>query len=234
MAEASEERSYAYPTMAVRQWFALRERFKRSVPQVVDAEYLASALNMTPASARANIMPSLKATGIVGDDSKPREIAFKWRDDQQYKAACESIRSDVYPSSLIDLSPPESVDFDEVKRWFAHSGKVGDSAATKMASFYVMLCKADPAAGAASSTSQPKAKTTKITSTPKPAKTKSAAKEKGGEDERHEEPEHKNPPRRSGMPSLSLNLQVLISPDASPEQIDKIFESMAKHLKEFA
>ena len=31
-------------------------------------------------------------------------------------------------------------------------------------------------------------------------------------------------------PSLHIDIQVHISPDASPEQIDKIFESMAKHL----
>lgn len=35
---------------------------------------------------------------------------------------------------------------------------------------------------------------------------------------------------RSTGPSLHIDMQVHISPDASPEQIDKIFESMAKHL----
>ena len=37
-------------------------------------------------------------------------------------------------------------------------------------------------------------------------------------------------PAGSGSPSLHIDIQVHISPDASPEQIDKIFESMAKHL----
>jgi hypothetical protein len=233
MAEAADERSYAYPSMAVRQWFALRERFRRSVPQVVDAEYLASALNMTPASARNNIIPSLKATGIVGEDNKPKDIAFKWRDDQQYREACEQIRSAVYPSSLIDLSPPESVDFDEVRRWFAHTKKVGENAATKMASFYVMLCKADPTAVAASSNGQPKAKPKASTTSKPAAKQKTPARAQEIEDEKTEDHEHRSASRRIGMPSLSLNLQVLISPDASPEQIDKVFESMAKHLKGF-
>lgn len=31
-------------------------------------------------------------------------------------------------------------------------------------------------------------------------------------------------------PSIHINIQVHISPDASPDQIDKIFESMSKHL----
>jgi len=37
-------------------------------------------------------------------------------------------------------------------------------------------------------------------------------------------------PAGSGSPSLHIDIQVHISPDSSPEQIDKIFESMAKHL----
>lgn len=37
-------------------------------------------------------------------------------------------------------------------------------------------------------------------------------------------------PSRGMGPSLHIDMQVHISPDASAEQIDKIFESMAKHL----
>ena len=36
-----------------------------------------------------------------------------------------------------------------------------------------------------------------------------------------------------GPPSLHFDIQIHISPDASPEQIDKVFESMARHLKDF-
>lgn len=34
-------------------------------------------------------------------------------------------------------------------------------------------------------------------------------------------------------PKLHIDVQIHISPDSSSEQIDKIFESMAKHLKDF-
>lgn len=37
-------------------------------------------------------------------------------------------------------------------------------------------------------------------------------------------------PVSTNSPSLHIDIQVHISPDSSPEQIDKIFESMAKHL----
>ena len=33
-------------------------------------------------------------------------------------------------------------------------------------------------------------------------------------------------------PSLHINIQIHISPDSSPEQIDQIFESMSKHLRD--
>lgn len=35
------------------------------------------------------------------------------------------------------------------------------------------------------------------------------------------------------LPSIHIDLQIHLSPEAKPEQIDKIFESMAKHLKDF-
>ena len=39
------------------------------------------------------------------------------------------------------------------------------------------------------------------------------------------------PEEKKGFsPKLHVDIQIHISPDSSPEQIDKIFESMAKHL----
>ena len=41
-----------------------------------------------------------------------------------------------------------------------------------------------------------------------------------------------NPVGNSGMPSLHIDIQVHISPQSSDTQIDKVFESMAKHLRD--
>jgi hypothetical protein len=38
---------------------------------------------------------------------------------------------------------------------------------------------------------------------------------------------------QSGIPNLHINIQIHISADSSPDQIDQIFASMAKHLKGF-
>jgi hypothetical protein len=122
----------------------------------------------------------------------------------------------------LDLFPPETAKLDEVKR-FARKTKAGDSLAGKMASFYMLLCEANPQATAPAR--DPPIKTPR----PPGAKKKTPVPKRESE---HQE-EHQNKSRRQLTPSLSLNLQVLISPDAAPEQIDKIFESMAKHLKDF-
>ena len=41
------------------------------------------------------------------------------------------------------------------------------------------------------------------------------------------------PPTGKRMPAIYIDVQVHISPDTSPEQIDRIFASMAKHLGGF-
>ena len=39
-----------------------------------------------------------------------------------------------------------------------------------------------------------------------------------------------HPAQKPNVPAININLQIHISSDASPEQIDKIFESMSKHI----
>ncbi|MCW3589017.1 hypothetical protein K6Y74_37430, partial [Burkholderia cenocepacia] len=47
-------------------------------------------------------------------------------------------------------------------------------------------------------------------------------------------PQRQPPPVGSAFsPKLHIDVQIHISPESSAEQIDKIFESMAKHLKDF-
>ena len=36
--------------------------------------------------------------------------------------------------------------------------------------------------------------------------------------------------RRSDLPSIHIDLEIHISPESSPEQIEKVFESISKHL----
>jgi hypothetical protein len=211
-----------------RHWFALRERFKKTIPKTVTATCLGSALGMAEISASTNVMPGLRTAGLIGDDGTPTELAIKWRDDAHYKETCEAIRMKVYPQELRDLAPPETATFDEVKTWFARVGGIGDSASGKAASFYMLLCDGNPQAGAAKQDNGKPRAARSPTQKAKPAKPLKTSKE--DTEAKNAGNDGTGSPRR---PTLSLNLQILVSPDATPEQIDKIFESMAKHLKEF-
>jgi hypothetical protein len=222
------EDAKSYPAVPTKHWFALRERFKKTIPKTVTATYLASALAMAEISASTNVMPGLRTSGLIGEDGSPTDLAIKWRDDAHYKETCEAIRVKVYPQELRDLAPPETATFDEVKTWFARVGGIGDSASGKAASFYMLLCEGNPqAAPAKQDNGKPRA-ARNPTQKAKPEKSvKTIEKDAEAKDAQSV---GTGSLRR---PTLSLNLQILISPDATPEQIDKIFESMAKHLKEF-
>ena len=49
-----------FPMLPGAHWWALREKFKQSIPGVVTDSYLAAALNMEAKSARANVLPDRK------------------------------------------------------------------------------------------------------------------------------------------------------------------------------
>jgi len=173
---------------------------------------------MKEASARNNILPYLKQVKIIDDDGKPNDRAKKWRDDTQFKTVCAEIITEIYPQELQDVCPDTLADRDSVERWFSNDTGDGKVAVNKMVAFYTILIEADPP-----NTSEPKKKSLsaktpvrkssqKPTVTPKP------------------ENANKSDDRKNNIPSMNINLQIHISSDASPDQIDKIFESMAKHI----
>ena len=94
---------------------------------------------MKEESARINILPSLRSTGLIDEDGKPTDRAVKWRDDAQYKQVCDDIRKGVYPQELLDLASDSSADRDMIKSWFANHLQVGENASQKLSAFYFML-----------------------------------------------------------------------------------------------
>ncbi|MFZ0944681.1 MAG: hypothetical protein WAN54_12315, partial [Syntrophobacteraceae bacterium] len=104
-------------------------------------------------------------------------------------------------------------------------------------SFYLLLLKADPSPPADAapqklrppvSAKQPKIQEPKVKATPAAATNEIEAVENGTP--LLDEKPHGSHGR---LPQLHINIQLHISPEASTEQIDKIFESMARHLKDF-
>ena len=231
----------SFPKIAGSSWWKLRDLFKRKVPAIVTPTYLATALSMGEASARPNLIGPFKKIGIIDEDGKPTDRAYDWRDDHKYKTVCEALIEEYYPQELKDLFHSADSDLQQVTNWFMSHARCGEPAAKMFARFYILLLKADPKEA---DVAVAKKEGTKKSS-PKDNKKQAKVTEKP-ELEFVEENPATQPPTvpahtqtqtvptvLNNTPELHINVQLHISPESSAEQIDKIFESMAKHLKDF-
>jgi hypothetical protein len=235
----AEDKKTGYPKIPRSAWFGLREKLKQRVPAEISPSYVAAALNMTPISARTNIMPTLSTFGLIDTANRPTERAFDWRDDSKYAEVCRQIIEEAYPAELRDVFHTPDASLDGVKAWFARSARVGDAAAGKFAATYLMLLEANPSGV----TAAPKTKSAnpgKAAKLPRAAR----AKQTPAVDKRDRGDQAPNADSGAGgssgagggvvlAPKLHIDIQIHISPESSSDQIDKIFESMAKHLKDF-
>lgn len=211
-----------YPTIPANAWRILRERFDQTVPAKVTPSYLATVLNSRENSVRANVIPGLKAVGLIGDDGVPTPRVSQWRDKEGYADACKDILREVYPGELLEAVPDPSSDRDAAKRWFKNKTGCGENAASKMTSLYCLLVEAD---ATAHDGARPK------------TKKKRAARSKGKQTNVSVS-EEADPTKRDraatvtvpDLPEMRLSLEIRIDAGVTPKQIDQIFASMAKHL----
>ena len=222
------EQKKSFPMLPIAHWWALRKKFKQSIPGVVTDSYIATVLDMAVNSARANVLPFLKTLGIIDEDGKTLERAKLWRDDEHYPEVCKAILSEVYPAELLEAVPNPAEDRGPAERWFAQETGAGAAAVGRMAALYSLLVEADPskepeqekggrAKKPAPEPTRAKAgKRTAAAGPPSPATPRRAA------DSTSQEPQHPT--------GININLQIHISADATPDQIDQIFSSMAKHI----
>jgi len=219
-----------FPMLPGAHWWALRKKFKQSIPGVVTESYLAAALNVQVSSARANILPYLKDIGLINKENKTQELAKAWRDDDQYANVCKQIREKIYPEDLRTAAPDSTKDRSTIERWFARHTGAGTSAIRRMTQFYVILLEAD--VKKKKETREIKSKETK--KQPKEEKLARPEKKVISKAPGPKVPQSQFTPHSgdvsSVLPGISINLQIHISADATPDQIDKIFESMAKHI----
>ena len=220
-----------YPVIPIKHWWALRNKFKQSIPNSVTGGYVATVLAMDEKSAKANIIPALITFGIIDQDGVPTDQAVKWRDDELYPEFCKDLRQQIYPQELIDALPGPSVDSAAVQRWFMNKTGVGLQAANKMSAVYKLLTEADPTKAEEDinmGLAQTRVQKVKPTS-----KGKKADKVIPSVSQRKPEllSEKVEPSLHQDFsPSLHIDVQIHISPDASVTQIEQIFASMAKYL----
>jgi Family of unknown function (DUF5343) len=225
---AEQEIRKSLPTLPQSQWWALRRKFRQSIPGVVTDSYLATVLDMTPLSARTNVMPALRTMGIIDQSGKPTDRAKLWRDNESYKSVCQAIVKEIYPAELVDAVPTPWENEGKAEKWIANHTGTGTNASRKMAALYEVLLRADSnfeqksqektASKKDVGSTEKKTATSKRTSPP--IKRTAAA----------EAIEDKHSPQRKVPPAINLNLQIHISADASADQIEQIFSSMSKHI----
>jgi hypothetical protein len=211
-----------FPMLPIGHWWLLRKKFKQSIPGIVTDGYLSTVLDMQPNSARANVLPYLRQLRIIDDEGKPTERATLWRDDEHYPQVCKAILDEVYPNELLHAVPDPNTDRARTERWFAHKTRAGEAAVRRMAALYAVLAEADAAKQPDNEKKQPAAarpvRARRVTAAV-PAAVRAPA-----------NPPSVPQPQPLVAPGININLQVHISADATPDQIDQIFASMAKHI----
>ena len=223
----AEEKKTIYPMLSAKSWWALREKLNTTPRVKVTPSFLASLLGMEEQSVKINALNYFKQLGLLDEEGNPTDLAMRWRDDGTYPEVCKEIRSRCYPQELIDLFPAPDANVLSVKRWFMNSARVGEASATKQASLYLLLTKAD--SGGATETPKKNVNAPAPKAHAKPKVRPAAA--KPPEDSARKPLSQQSEAQPAFFPALHIDIQIHIAPDTPPEQIDRIFESMAKHLQ---
>ena len=220
MANEEEQRA-SYPRIPAKIWWQLRAAATRSPPKEITSSYLEPLLDLSEGTA-LNIINNLRVIGLIGSDHKTLPLLHEWRDDETYAKACKAMLERVYPEEIRHVAPPPTPDRAQAVRWFARKTKTGDGASSQMAAFYMLLARGDPKEGRANENGD----TPKVKSKPAPKNGNPKARPVRAEEPRELDV---NPPKQR-TPSMHIDVQIHISPQASTEQIDAIFASMARHL----
>lgn len=219
--------SNGYPKVTAKAWRALRSRAAAAPSTKFIPSTVATLMGMaSPESARANTVRPMRKLGLIDDDGALTERGNKWRVDASYADACQEILEEVYPSDLLALTDSSGEpDGERVKAWFDHRG-FGESNARQMAATYVMIASKQVPEAVASKPKRGRSKGSGVKRGTSPA-TQSTARTGDAVANPTSEPSKQT---TSAGPNLHLDIQIHIPADASAEQIDQIFESMARHV----
>ena len=216
----------AFPKVTAKAWASLRTKAAAAPSTKFTPASVAALMGMaSPDSARVNTVSPMRRLGLIDDEGALTPRGNKWRIDDSFGEACQEILDEIYPAELGVLVDDDGYpDLAKVKTWFDHKG-YGESNARQMAATYVMVASKQvpepPLADGGKKMAAPKKKDAN-----KPSKV-----EKSEKTQQAVPHEPSTPPENSnGSPSVHLDIQIHIPADATPEQIDQIFSSMARHL----
>ncbi|MCY4175031.1 MAG: DUF5343 domain-containing protein [Acidimicrobiaceae bacterium] len=217
--------SETYPKVTAKAWLLLRKRAVDAPSVKFTPEMVAALLEMSsPKSALYNTINPMRRLGLINEEGALTHRGNKWRVDSSFDEACQEILDEVYSEELRALTDDDgNPDRAKIKNWFDMKG-FGNSNADQMTNTYVMIAsKAIPELAIPDS-----GKTKKVQ--PKRAKTKLDPQSKVAESLTPAVNDLLLPPQPAVQPALHLDIQIHVPADATPEQIDLIFSSMARHL----
>lgn len=236
---AAEETRKSFPTLSAGIWWTLRKQFRKSLPTRVEVTYLETVLGVGEKAAK-NTLPQLRALGLLDDEGRPTDLANEWRSDDGYKSAARQILENSYPQGLKDAVPPEHPDRQAAQRWFMREGHVGEASAKMMAALYTLLAEGDHTTGEGRETRGRGSRGSSEASSQRRSRSRSDAGKgtrqptaKTASTPHQETPPQADPQlqeRASANPALHIDVQIHIPSDATADQIDTIFSSMAKHI----
>lgn len=139
-----------YPQLSEKNYWAIRAKFQKSIPEKVQASTLTTATGMKAESVRSSVLPALNAMGLINDDGKPTGRLKAWVDDSKYAAACAEILEKTYPSALRKLDCGTKTEQNAVVSWFKKNADASETAAKKMMGVYKLLSEPELKEAAAS------------------------------------------------------------------------------------
>jgi hypothetical protein len=233
-----KQKKRSLPAIPEKVWWAFRAKMTATIPSKIGPAYLEENPGMSPSSAK-KIFNYLLTLGLVTEDFAATARLRQWRMDDTYAQACRDMIEEIYPQELKDVAPGPNVERDVAKRWFMKTD-LGEAQASQCAAMYALISEADASKASIAKNGKPKMPTN---STAKAksihAKAEQRNNRSGSGTDPAPEPEFvavvpqvevPNTVLPSGGPTVHLNLQIHISPDLSPDQIEKVFESMGKHI----
>ena len=215
-----------YPKIGANAWMVLRAKAAAAPSTKFIPEVVAPLMGVSsPASALKNTVRPMQQMGLIDEDGVLTERGNKWRADASYGSACEEILNEIYPEALgAFVDGDNKPDPTAVKAWFGQQG-FGDSNARKMSATYVLVASREIPEPPAADSGKPAKKAS-------PKKQATAKSQESAEADEGQEIAGGGqlPAKPSDGPTLHLDIQIHIPADATPEQIDSIFSSMARHL----
>ena len=218
-----------YPKVSAKAWRTLRAKAASAPTTKFTPDVVATLMDLSsPESALGNTVRPMRRLGLIDEDGVLTDRGRKWSVDSSFGDACQEILDEIYPDDLEAMIDEDGIpDNAKVKTWFRLQG-FGDSNARLMAVTYVLVASRQvpepPATGSG------KAKKTEASPSTKTAKESPKREET---DKPHDVAAHKPPAltaKADSGPTVHLDIQIHIPADATPEQIDQIFSSMARHL----